>query len=95
MLCSAPVGEFGAVDRKQFYVTMSRAQRWNHLYTDSIDGLRQAVCLNGVVGGGRSSIICNIFIILCLSVIQLTAAGGGGQCGNRLLIDTWRPVVPS
>jgi hypothetical protein len=47
MLCSAPVGSFGAVDRKQFYVTMSRARRSMHLYTDSIDGLRQAVCRTG------------------------------------------------
>ena len=47
MLCSAPVRSFGAVDRKQFYVTMSRARRSMHLYTDSIDGLRQAVCRTG------------------------------------------------
>ena len=47
MLCSAPVRAFGAVDRKQFYVTMSRARRSMHLYTDSIDGLRQAVCRTG------------------------------------------------
>ena len=47
MLCSASVRSFGAVDRKQFYVTMSRARRSMHLYTDSIDGLRQAVCRTG------------------------------------------------
>ena len=47
MLCSAPVRAFGAVDRKQFYVTMSRARRSMHLYTDSIDGLREAVCRTG------------------------------------------------
>ena len=47
MLCSAPVRSFGAVDRKQFYVTMSRARRSMHLYTDSIDGLREAVCRTG------------------------------------------------
>ena len=28
MLCSAPVRSFGAVDRKHFYVTMSRARRF-------------------------------------------------------------------
>jgi hypothetical protein len=47
MLCSAPVRSFGAVDRKKFYVTMSRARRSMHLYTDSRDGLRQAVCRTG------------------------------------------------
>ena len=47
MLCSAPVRAFGAVDRKQFYVTMSRARRSMHLYTDSIDGLIEAVCRTG------------------------------------------------
>ena len=47
MLCSAPVRSFGAVDRKQFYVTMSRARRSMHLYTDSVDGLREAVCRTG------------------------------------------------
>src|ERR1700682_5586674 len=47
MLCSAPVRSFGAVDRKQFYVTMSRARRSMLLYTDSIDGLREAVCRTG------------------------------------------------
>jgi hypothetical protein len=46
VLC-APVRAFGAVDRKQFYVTMSRARRSMHLYTDSIDGLREAVCRTG------------------------------------------------
>ena len=47
MLCSAPVRAFGAVDRKQFYVTMSRARRSMHLYSDSIDGLREPVCRTG------------------------------------------------
>jgi ATP-dependent exoDNAse (exonuclease V) alpha subunit len=47
MLCSAPVRAFGAVDRKQFYLTMSRARRSMHLYTDSIDGLREAICRTG------------------------------------------------
>ena len=38
MLCSASVRSFGAVDRKQFYVTMSRARRSMHLYGQTAHG---------------------------------------------------------
>ena len=68
MLCSAPVRAFGAVDRKQFYVTMSRARRSMHLYTDSIDGLRQAVCRTGL-SAADGHLLFAIFSSFCVSAL--------------------------
>ena len=43
-IASAPVSSFVQVNQGQFYVSMSRARGSMHLFTDSKDALREAVC---------------------------------------------------
>jgi hypothetical protein len=40
---SVPVSAFSQVNQAQFYVSMSRARRAMHLYTDSKDALKEAI----------------------------------------------------
>jgi hypothetical protein len=44
VIASAPVEAFAQVNQAQLYVTMSRARQAMHLFTNSIDALREAVC---------------------------------------------------
>jgi ATP-dependent exoDNAse (exonuclease V) alpha subunit len=44
VIASAPVSSFSQVNQAQFYVSMSRGRQAMHLFTDSKDALKQAVC---------------------------------------------------
>lgn len=44
LIASVPIEAFCQVNEAQFYVTMSRARFAMHLFTDSIEALREAVC---------------------------------------------------